>query len=413
MIRLGEARSSAARWLLSQQHESGGWGQQQGRAPNVLNTAEVLIALMDADCDVPAGDQRIQAGKQFLFDRQLDEGDNAGAWARDLDGGIQAPDVLRSAFAVEALLRCGVAATDPSVEGALIWLSRVRTGGAWGFAPNGEPSLLATCAVLTAITIAVDAGVPAPVEDECAVVVNEGVAWVEKNRNPDGSFGEDVGLRAGHTLYALRFLQERRHRDLPVVADHEAQGLSWLRQHPTEASRFTEEVVTLDPGHPRANYQYLYLMDALVVGVFLGAQDADERTSELSRRALLNVGNRWAGGGFKGDRVFTWSTAKCLRAVDAADHMFDEFPEFPPEPVPGQSVNTSKAFQILIALIAVVFLLALIGRLSLLALMALLVVLLAALLLAGKLSEKYFASIVERVLSPLRSPTNPGKTTDV
>jgi squalene cyclase len=123
----------AARWLLREQDPSGGWGEREGLTPNTLNTAEVIISLLEADAIEPGATQ-IQKAVGFFARHQHD----SGAWCREVrledDGIALGPDLLRTALAVQALIKAGRSTGDEPVRGAIAWLlSRQHADGGWSF----------------------------------------------------------------------------------------------------------------------------------------------------------------------------------------------------------------------------------------------------------------------------------------
>ncbi len=67
---LADAMEKATGWLISIQDKSGGWGEYQGATPNVLNTAEAILALVDSN-QCSAGNDRIQKAVDYLKSCQL------------------------------------------------------------------------------------------------------------------------------------------------------------------------------------------------------------------------------------------------------------------------------------------------------------------------------------------------------
>src|SRR5262245_10708564 len=69
----GEARKNAARKLLAEQREDGGWSQLPGLTSDAYATGEVLFAVREAT-DLPSGDPAYQRGLRFLLKTQQADG---------------------------------------------------------------------------------------------------------------------------------------------------------------------------------------------------------------------------------------------------------------------------------------------------------------------------------------------------
>jgi hypothetical protein len=405
-----EVRRCGVNWLLKQHNGDGGWGQRHGDKSNSLNTAEAMIALLDSDANVSPGDHAIRQGRDFLLQHQSNTPPDAGAWTRSVGADPyvrDVPDVMRTSLAIEALLRSGVAPTDEPIVRATAWLESVRRDGGLGYDSTGSPAFLPTCIALMAMITAcrsLEASEQPPFFAARVVPLRD---YIMGRRNADGSFDASGPLQGGHTIYGILAVQKIRICGFDVHPTAESDGLEWLRRHPNEAMALVEEEIILDPSDPDTNYSFLYMTDALLVRVMHAAADQAEVGSELSRRALYEVWKRWTDdGGFLGNRVFTWSTSKCLLALKAAEHepRFPSLsPELEPETIPTIP-NRSVFWAVLVAIFAGGVVVIALGKFDPLAMTFMIVVLLVALFAVGRLTERGFLSAMRSALGSAGSP---------
>jgi squalene cyclase len=134
------ARSGA--WLLRQQSSNGGWGEQRGRYTNVMNTAEAIVGLLDADNpQARPGAQSIQKAVAYLLARQSNDSESDGCWLRAVTSEgptpaevAQVPDVCRTAIVLEAIIRAGVGIDKKPVTRGITWLLKIANQDhGWGF----------------------------------------------------------------------------------------------------------------------------------------------------------------------------------------------------------------------------------------------------------------------------------------
>ena len=79
---VNNAISSATDWLLKSQNKAGGWAERSGKEVSTLNTAEVIIAVLEGGRVAP-GDKHIQNGVKFLKAHQCQQELDTGAWMRE------------------------------------------------------------------------------------------------------------------------------------------------------------------------------------------------------------------------------------------------------------------------------------------------------------------------------------------
>src|SRR3989442_8638841 len=138
MASLQMVKERSAQWLLDHQdQETGGWADQLGRPPSTLNTAEVVIALLDGKAAAP-GDARIQRAVRFLLGHRLADGPDRGAWPREISGDDDQhhdiPDMVRTSFAIEALIKAGIAVAKNDVSDGARWLLSIQNADmGWGY----------------------------------------------------------------------------------------------------------------------------------------------------------------------------------------------------------------------------------------------------------------------------------------
>ncbi|MBV5328423.1 MAG: hypothetical protein JZU65_12450, partial [Chlorobium sp.] len=112
MTQITKIINTAGEWLLKQQdRKSGGWADRPGGHVNTLNTAEVMIALIDSGI-CTAGSGAIQQANQFLLKHQTSEGQDRGSWPREVvmeqSLTVYIPDLVRTSFSIQALIKAGL-----------------------------------------------------------------------------------------------------------------------------------------------------------------------------------------------------------------------------------------------------------------------------------------------------------------
>lgn len=393
-------------WLLSQQdHHTGGWADLPGKAVNILNTAEVIIALLDAQA-VTAGDVKIQKGIEFLKTHQMSQGPDQGAWPREItlqgSGTYRVPDIVRTSFAVVALVKAGIAVDQEPVEKAVEWLlATQKQDSGWGYSRGSPSMLMPTCFALMALFEVCRAGLT-----KCAAPATAGLELlVQRYHRNDGSFNESDSRRAVHTIHVVLVLQLARRCRLSTFADEEKQAIEWLRGHPDDARRLEEERITIDERTGRANYGFLVMTDSLLIRILLSSIEEEQRTSELARGAMISLRDKMdpsGSGGFYGYRVFSWSTAKVLSALSVASSQYQELPTRRPE-YPGPKAG-GLVFVLAVLLCSYVAYLSVINRLNAGGVFFFIFAMLALLLTYGRIGEKTFKELVIVILRPFQNP---------
>jgi hypothetical protein len=403
MTELTDVMKKSADWLLENQDaHTGGWADRAGGMPSILNTAEAVTAILDGHTVQP-GDHRIQRAVQFLLRHQIAGGDDRGAWAREFPGNgggiIQVPDMVRTSFAIEALIKAGTGVDTEPVKNAVQWLLAVRNADSgWGYRRGSPSAPTPTCFALMALIEAHKAKM-----EECRQPVIDGLDFlVGKHRNAAGSFGPAGPLEAVHTIYATLVLQAARRCELSSYSDREEEAIQWLREHPDEATKLVEERIMID-ADGRYNYDFLFMTHSLLIRVLAGSRDKEDQNSALARGTLITLRDRMhPSGGFYGDRVFVWSTAKVLSALSMAVSHFQAFPDRSPEYSGVKAGTLVWVFAILLS--AFVVYLTVKGSFELLHAGIFIFLMLALLLAYGMIGEKTFKELVRDLpgLSNLR-----------
>lgn len=401
MTELGDVMKRSADWLLKRQDStSGGWASRAGRVVSTLNTAETIIALLDGDV-VAAGDNRIRQGVQFLLKHQFKEGSDVGTWPREVLGDqgepYQIPDMVRTSFGIQALIKAGTGIDEDPIKNAVDWLLGLRnTDNGWGYRRNSTSGSIPTCFALMALMEAYRAGM-----DQCKQSIINGLEFlVEKCGNEDGSFGNPGPLRAVHTIYATLVLQAARRCQLSPYLAKEKGAIGWLLEHPDDARKLVEERVTIDPSG-RFDYGFLFMTDSLLIKVLTGSEFKEHRNSGLAREAMISLRDKMdESGGFYGYRVFSWSTAKVLSALGMVRSQYQEFPNRNPEYSGPKAGNFLFGFAILVS-VAVVYL-TVEDRFQLLHAAIFIFLMLALLLAYGRIGEKTFKELVQGVFNILK-----------
>lgn len=340
MSKLTDQMDQSSAWLRQQQHPSGGWGETLGDAhDSPLNTAECLLALLEADAEA-AGSDAVKRAVAYLEREQAPAGKpDAGAWQREAkrkDGTlVRCPDVVRTGLAVQALVLARGGASDPTVQAAIAWLLAVRhPDGSWGAGPGAPGRIMPTCQALLGLQAAEARSAPEATPGPIRDAVKAGVDYLLNQCRRKGGFFDATAfptlLTSPHTIYALMVLQAARSRGLITDPGPERRAVGWLLAHQDEARRLVAEEFELDPDN---SYLFLYVTDSLLVRVLAASDVAGVADSLLYRAALYSVKDRIepSHGGCYGYRLFTWSTARSLSAMSAVAPTQAEFPERPAE----------------------------------------------------------------------------------
>lgn len=348
-----ELKAGAVSWLFHHQSFDGGWGDQPGRTSNTLNTAEVLIGLMESG-QIQAGDERLKKGLSFLHNHQHSKGENAGAWQRQIrsaDNSVrEVPDLVRTCCCIEALVKAG--GEIEQTRTAVNWLLGQRANdGGWGFRRGGQSELSATCAVLCALLEASGANISK--EPKIENVIKEGLEFVIRRywKEGNGSFGNGDALQAIHTMLAVKVLQVARLKGYPSYSKNEEAAIAWLLDHPDVSLRSVEETIELESPDKGANYGFLHVGPLLLVKVLSNSQSNDNKNSRLYYDALFSLSDmRDVEGGFFGQKVFSWSTAKTLSALGGinAEQLPSRIPQSAEPPRPSKWSHFILGFAILL-----------------------------------------------------------------
>lgn len=418
MTQITNILNTAGEWLLKQQdQESGGWANRPGGHVNALNTAETMIALIDGGICI-AGADSIRQAVQFLLKHQTDEGQDRGSWSREVvmeqGNTVCIPDLVRTSFAIRALIKAGVGIDQGPVQEALKWLLTIRdedTKG-WGYARGKASELMPTCFALTALLEAYGA-YPGTCQQQILESLNHMVDTYYNDGGDEvrGSFGDLGPLQGVHTIYAGLVLQVARNSNLIVYLKQEKQAIEWLLRHPDTAIRLKEEWVAIDNSkatdRQAGGYGFMFMTDTLLIRLLMGSDNVDDRGSLLARDAMNSLKDKVDKntGAFYGSRLFSWSTAKALSALSVVQkHAGAEYPDFPQRPpeYKGWKIG-SVILGFAVLLSGFGFYLMVTEKFSLLAFSFFAIMMLAALLAYGAIGEKTFKELFGGLSSPLKS----------
>jgi Prenyltransferase and squalene oxidase repeat len=388
----------ATDWLISIQDKTGGWGQYQGASPNVLNTAESILAMLDTK-QCKAGDDTIQKGIDYLKFSQL-VGNRAphrtdeGAWGRLIPGDDgpdrHLPETVRSAFALLALNASGEPTHDPSVSKGLHWLVRTSNAdGGWGYTAGHESSLFPSCMALCVLLRLHDAGDKA-LKDKLREPIEKGLTHLhDAYRNPLGSFGRQADLVAAHTLYALRTLRLARDQGFRVERRDIEDAVGWIGGQGPCVTQWVNEFIKIGDKDPP--YAFTHVTPALYLDTFgadLSANDAIARESMIVMHGDMDR----VSCGFSGRRPVSWATAKSLIGLAAVHGIFHAFPE---REIPtGQVQGRQYLFLLLVSICVLATVVALSGKLSSEYVGVMGLVILACLLIYGYITERSFIEVL-------------------
>jgi hypothetical protein len=406
MSRLTDQMDQSATWLADQRdHDSGGWGAEPGSPElSTMNTAEAVIALIDADADAIDSDA-VKDGLRFLRAKQRATDPDIGAWSRETthEGTpIANADVVRTGLALEAFVRARVRVDDPAITNGVEWLlGRQNDDGGWGLNAGSQTRLLQTCAALLGLLAVFEARGAKPTDAKLHASllsdrVGKGVTYLTgtAQRAPGFFSSSPVAdlLAAPHTIHATLVLQVARRLGLITDANAEHKAIDWLLVSQDAARRLAVEEVELDPDN---RYPFLHVTDTLLIRVLSNSDRKDDRESLLFRAALYSVKDRIEPdrGACYGYHVFTWSTARAVTAISAASTVTDDFPDRPAE---FHGTKTGPLLTgVMILFLAAAAVLGFTGHFSTEVAGFFALVLLAILLINQKIGEKTFAQLVQ------------------
>lgn len=417
MTQITKIINAAGEWLLKQQDtESGGWADRPGGHVNSLNTAEAMIALIDGgECiaGVP-----IQQAIQFLLKHQTKEGQDQGSWPREVvaeqGNTVYLADMVRTSFAIQALLKAGVGIDQRPVQEAIKWLLAIRdqhTKG-WGYTRVKSSELMPTCFALIALLEAHKASRGVYQEQ-----IRESMKYLVDTYYHDGgdevrgTFGDSGELQGVHTIYAALVLQVARINDFIVYLKQEKQAIEWLQLHPDQAIRLREEWVAIDDskatGGNAGGYGFMFMTDTLLIKLLMGSDNVSDRGSRLALDAMHSLKDKLDQntGAFYGSRLFSWSTAKSMDALSFLQkNAASEYPDFPQRP---PEYNGLKIGPVILGLSVLLsgfgFYLMVNDKFSLLAFSFFAIMMLSALLAYGAIGEKTFKELFSGLSNPQKN----------
>jgi hypothetical protein len=412
MTRITEIINHAGRWLEQQQDkESKGWGERRGSHVNVLNTAEAVIALIDSGvCN--AGTGAIRGAVDFLLKHQTLDGPDAGSWPRELttDEGetVDIPDLVRTTYAIQALIKAGKGIDERPLQLAFVWLlgRRNENTKGWGYARGKSDALMPTCFALNALLDAYDA-YPGAYQTQ----IQEGLQHLveayyhEGGDEVRGSFGAPGPLQGIHTIYAALVLQIARANNLSRYPEQEKQAIEWLLRNPDKAIRLREEWVEIDQiqvtDGQTGGYGFMVMADTLLMKLLLGSESIDDKKSALAHEAMHSLKDKIdeSSGAFYGPRLFSWATAKALSALAVMQkHAGAEYPDLPARMPESRTESGGwKTGPVIIGFVTLLsglgFYLMVNDKFGLLEFSFFVVMMLAALLAYGAIGEKTFSEL--------------------
>ena len=288
-------------------------------------------------------------------------GDDQGAWPREPSLSTKLPDVVRTAFALEALLKAGNDVDALLVEQGIRWLLKVQNksddDGGWSFRCGiANSDVLPTCLALLALIQAkwsTNSGsrlgmeIRNSIENGLKTLVGKLREDCAAGKSP--SFGKGL-LEPAHTLYAILAFQAARHCGIgnEEYSEVENKALEWLAEQSGHVLQPIQEHIPIDTDRIKHqwDYDFQHMTDSLLYKVL---HDSDHislnKDSSLASDALISMGKRWdqKEGGFYGNCLFSWSTAKAICALSVCDDG-NVFPPKPkPKPKPDGLIEKLKA----------------------------------------------------------------------
>jgi hypothetical protein len=382
--------------LLEMQDTVGGWGEHPGSHLSVFNTAEVVIALLEAGSAV--GGAPIQQALTFIMNEKVDMvAPDKGTWPRTVghnEGTRKVPDIIRTSIVVSALVMAGKNMQEARLS--IDWLiARQNNDGGWGYKRTDQSAILPTCFVLLTLLRTSDTAA----ENQHRTVIESGLGYLNtKCRSRNGSFGTG-SLIAAHTIYSCLAFQSARICGFNVPASTEGEAIEWLLDKPDLAVAPVEEEIAIDPQKGGGNYAYTFSMEQLLLRMLSQSPDGSHRQTELWLRIQRSLNGKVddSTGGLFGQRVFSWSTAAGLHAIAVGEKHLA-----PIRPSRGEDPNGIKigpAILVLeILLVAAIVYLAKSGQFSVLPASIFGFLVLAFLLAYGKIGERTFKQLASELI---------------
>jgi hypothetical protein len=409
----------SADWLEKQQHESGGWGEYLGAHPNVLNTAEAVLAMLKSGERNP-GSNSIRRGIEYLTQRQTNEGplEESGSWPRrvDLADGkeVLMADTTRSAFALQALQGAGFTEQGGPFARGLIWLLGAQNeDGGWGYTHGVESRLLPTCFALQVLLNAYDAQ-QGRAEEWFKKAIRGAVSCIcapPFSDDEDGSFGGPDELRWPHTLLALKTLKTAVRLGIGDCRPERIRdGDSWVEQAET-APRWANETIELEKDGQKSAYQFTHVTPALCLDLLGSDLQPGKKLSPASGRLavkslrLLERSHDPQTHGFGAIRPVSWATAKSMMGISSILPAVAEWPEEDLTAEPGGGQASISLLVALMILAVPAFALAYFDRLTLTIVPLVVLFLITLLALAGKLREESIVSLFKTAIDIIPKPS--------
>ncbi len=290
-MKIDDILNKAAIWLLSQQNKhNGGWSA--GDAVSTLNTAEVIVALLDIDYHRYVYNPQVSKGLDFLEQSRCNEGENKGAWFRTVpiadERVAPQPDIIRTSFAVQALIRTG-RGRNPAAQEGLDWIIKVRSAETegWGYRKDDPVSIMATCFALLSLIDATKTGIR-----DCTNIIESSIRRLIKFRNHSGSFctleDRQKRLEAMHTVYVILVFQSIRDNKIKILD---------VSKEEEDALHILEDRIDIDGPDGCASYNFLYLADTFVAQIMLNSKQEKFRDLEkntLAHKALDGLMRTWS-----------------------------------------------------------------------------------------------------------------------
>jgi hypothetical protein len=218
--------------------------------------------------------------------------------------------------------------------------------------------------------------------------------------NEDGSFGRNPALVMPHTIYAVLFLKAAKktnalwaHLNPHRISSFLDKGTQWLLENADRARQVTEETFRIDPDKGPGNYRFRYMTDALLVQALKETGRAEEVEPIMEAMAGSIDARKAPGGGFYGDRVSTWATAKVLSGLRVAAML----PPARRKRKKNRDIALG-AMGIIVLMLAATVYLALVDKLSLTVLLFFVLFVISTMLLANKITGGDFKVILTELL---------------
>lgn len=294
-----------------------GWGLDDRCATSSLNTAEVLIALLQVG--LGKNNSSIDEAIRYLITTQQ----NDGGWRSEIHYiEEESSQTNRTSWAAQALITYG---TIESISAASLaynfLLHRVQLGYWVEYLKGGKPSVTTTCYALLSLIKGYDAdGLNDEIKSKIHECISEGITWLYGIQNDDGSFGFFQNDQARPSMSILVSIVALQAKERGFMIGKLTDTIQWVLGKLDNSDKTflggDIEVENLNT----MGIQYEHFTSALLVRLLFseGIECNDVlRQTYLEHLVKLKIPGGGCGIGSR-TRVFFYTTAHALIALSTA-----------------------------------------------------------------------------------------------